>query len=300
MKDRIKIVLQTIYKPIITIITGIEIARGKYFIAFREENVILRIRRNFIKNGLRSIYNAALLKTRTDKEVLTRGIVAYLIKNNIVNKNSCIIDIGGWIGDNAIVWGIMLKNMNGSGKIIAIDPSSSNTRFIKQLSETNKIENIIVEKKLASDKSNELYSPEGDITHTSFKKSTDNKDKIKTTKIDDIESVIHNKIGLFHIDVEGMEKKVLLGSLEMIQRDHPVIIYEQHITHDKTYEIENILYQEGYKIYMINEVLPDSLLDTRNFLALHQTIKYQLPTKIELKENYHRATVGEILISLRH
>jgi hypothetical protein len=48
----------------------------------------------------------------------------------------------------------------------------------------------------------------------------------------------------------------------------PVILFEQHISKEKVSEVISYLKNFGYRIFMINEVVPDSDLDCRNFLAL--------------------------------
>lgn len=299
MKKTIKILLHKIYKPIISLITLFQIITGKYKVNFNEENVQVKIGGSIILTGLPGIYNAALLKTREDKEVLTRAIVVNLYRKNLINRNYSIIDIGSWIGDNSMGWALYILKNKGNGKVIAIDPSKSNTKFLERIKQQNKIENLIIETKLASDNACDHLSPSGNINHTSFHYDSDSNKKIKTTRIDDIKPVQENKIGLFHIDVEGMEKKVISGSLEMINRDKPIIIYEQHITNDKTWEIEKILHENGYEIYMINEVLPDSLLDTRNFLAIQSDINIKEIFATKTKNNYFKASIGECLIKVK-
>ena len=57
--------------------------------------------------------------TRVEAEPCFRRIITYLIINNIIKNN--IIDLGAWMGDNAIVWSLMVKDI-----VYAIDPSPEN------------------------------------------------------------------------------------------------------------------------------------------------------------------------------
>lgn len=79
-----------------------------------------------------------------------------------------------------------------------------------------------------------------------------------------------NNVDLIHLDVEGMELKVLYGADKLINKNMPIIIFEQHLNTDNISEIYNLLTKKNYKIFMINEVSPITLPDCRNFIAFSE------------------------------
>ena len=117
-----------------------------------DNNVIIKLLDNH-----KSSYS---FSTRNNHEVLFRQINNYLIQNNIIKNN--IIDLGAWIGDNSIPWAKNVKNI-----IYAIDPSSDNCDYIKQMCNINNINNIKIIQKAISD-TNKLLSTNDNIEHCSF------------------------------------------------------------------------------------------------------------------------------------
>tara|TARA_A100000164_G_C21917865_1_gene779134 strand:- start:457 stop:1125 length:669 start_codon:yes stop_codon:yes gene_type:complete len=65
---------------------------------------------------------------------------------------------------------------------------------------------------------------------------------------------IINKVGLLKIDVEGFEKKVLLGAKGLIERNNPVIIIEQNhikLEEEKAFSAKGYLESIGYEVKAI-------------------------------------------------
>lgn len=201
--------------------------------------------------------------TRPNSEVLLRKIIFELYETGYIDKSSSIIDIGSWISDNSIVWS---KYLSKSGKVIAIDPSIDNIVYGKELSKLNNIKNIKFVQAVCADKSDIRLDFDGSIDHATFKISNTNNCILSKT-IDEIIEEDDSPIGLFHVDVEGFELSVLSGALSVIQSDLPVISFEQHISKENVTSIKNLLREFEYKIFMVNEVLPNCSLDCRNFLA---------------------------------
>lgn len=215
---------------------------------------------------------------RFDCERNFRRIHAYLIANNIIKNN--IIDLGAWIGDNSIPWAKMTKNI-----IYAIDPSKDNCDFIKHMCTMNNLCNVSIINQAISDKL-EILTTNNDINHCSFiwdngnvgvEKNYDGVYKINATSLDEL---YNNKdienIGYIHLDVEGMEHKILLGSNNIIDIFLPIISFEGHLKAE-TKEINknmNYLKNKKYTIFMINDIIKSGQCwdDCRNFLAFPPSI----------------------------
>jgi FkbM family methyltransferase len=227
-----------------------------------------------------------VFKNRDNHEVMFRKINTFLIKNKIIKNN--IIDLGAWMGDNSIPWA---KNINGI--VYAIDPSPDNCEFINKTCELNNITNVKTIRSAISD-INELLFTHDNINHCSFSnnKLTGNT-KANAVSLDylyDIKMI--DNIGYIHLDVEGMEYKVIRGSSNLIDECRPIITFEQHLEIDNYDIISSHLKNKNYSIFLIDEVLPGCRYDCRNSFAFPNEIFNE--TLIEKIHNY----IGQnILIS---
>ena len=200
---------------------------------------------------------------RDKHEVLFRKINTFLINNKIIKNN--IIDLGAWIGDNSIPWS---KNIEGT--VYAIDPSLKNCNYILKTCNLNNINNIKVIKHAISNKI-EILSTNGNINHCSFvynNPKNNGKTKIKAVSLDYLfeEKEIEN-IGYIHLDVEGMEYKILKGSSNIIDINRPIISFEQHLEIDDYNIILTYLNNKNYKTFLIDEILPGCRPDCRNSIS---------------------------------
>ena len=95
---------------------------------------------------------------------------------------------------------------------------------------------------------------------------------------------------------------MLKGSREVISRDRPVISFEQHISKENLETISEYIKSFDYRIFMINEILPDNALDCRNFLALPR--EKGLPSLKKFEQSNGRdidiysATIGPAIIEI--
>jgi FkbM family methyltransferase len=199
-----------------------------------------------------------IFAARDNHEVLFRRISTWLINNKFIKTN--IIDLGAWIGDNTIPWA---KNI--SGTVYGIDPSENNCNFIKKVCDLNNISNVTVFQTAVSD-IDEFLSTSENIDHCSFVNGGST--MIAATSLDNLHSQGKIKdIGYVHLDVEGMEFKVVQGMTEIIRLYQPIIAFEQHLQIDNILEIIYFLKSQKYIVFMINEILPGCREDCRNFLA---------------------------------
>jgi FkbM family methyltransferase len=223
---------------------------------------------------------AGLFGSRNEHEVMFRRISTYLINNEHVQGN--ILDLGAWIGDNALPWSMSLLMAqkvsadNPNFVVYAIDPSPENCRFMIDNSALNGIENVVVIQRAISDK-REVLSTNEDLTHCTFvsddssstnDSSTIYKNQIEAVSLDDLFFAGElAKIAYIHLDVEGMENRVIAGATSLIELCRPIIAFEQHLEQDPFLELSAHIAEKGYTVYLINEVLPGCRPDCRNFIA---------------------------------
>jgi FkbM family methyltransferase len=208
------------------------------------------------------------LSYRVNHEVQFREIHAYLIKKNILTRN--FIDLGAWVGDNTIPWAKNIQDI-----VYAIDPSALNCTFIETVCQVNGIENVKVFNTAISHR-DEILSTNESINHCSFvfdNPGTSGHFKVHATTLDALyaKNEISN-IGYIHLDVEGMEYKVMVGATLLIEKERPILTYEQHIDKENLEECIQFLKSRNYRIFMINEVLTGCDPSCRNFIAFPNEI----------------------------
>ena len=219
---------------------------------------------------------AELFGSRNEHEVMFRRISTYLINNGHIRGN--IIDLGAWIGDNALPWAKNIdaksllmadtKSLDQTPLVYAIDPSPDNCQFIQDLASLNNIQNIRIIQKAISDK-REVLSTNDHLTHCSFVSDDDSgRNRVKAWPLDDLYNAgeIAN-VAFIHLDVEGMENRVVAGATRLIAGCKPIIAFEQHLEQDPFIELSEYIASKGYTVYLINEILPGCRTDCRNFIA---------------------------------
>ena len=227
-------------------------------------------------------------KHRDAHEVIFRRINTYLIKNRIIKNN--IIDLGAWIGDNSIPWA---KNIDGI--VYAIDPSPENCDFINKTCEANQIKNIKTIQSAISN-INEVLTTNDNLCHCSFvynNPGSSGINKVDAVSLDYLYEKNHiDNIGYMHLDVEGMEYKIINGSSKLIDECRPIISFEQHLEIDDYDMILSYLKNKDYSIFLIDEILPGCREDCRNSFAFPNEIFNET-----LIENIHNYIGQNILIS---
>ncbi len=249
------------------------------------------------RKRLKDIY---MFSRRPDSEALLRKVIYLLYQNGIISTQQSIVDIGSWLSDNVVVWSKYLDGKHA--RVYAIDPSASNIEFGKTIASMNGCNNISWNIAVCSDREgDELFFP-GDLSHTRFNEDGEGvPSPLKTTTLDSIVGKANwSSIGLVHIDVEGFEKKVLSGAKGLIEGSRPVVLFEQHIATEDPSEVFSLLQPHDYRLYMINEVLPDSALDCRNFIAFPAEMDVSVIAEAKTADNAESdiwyATVGNLLI----
>jgi FkbM family methyltransferase len=204
-----------------------------------------------------------IFASRDNHEVLFRRIHTYLINTGIIKNN--IIDLGAWIGDNKkpsakrieakIIEAKSIEAKSIEAKsidkksidkksietIYAMDPSPDNCEFIRQMCHKNQVSNVKVIQTAVSNCC-ETLSTNDDMYHCTFAADESGRNKVNAVSLDHLFLINEiTNIGYIHLDVEGMEYKVLLGSKKIIETYKPIITFEQHLEIDNYNLILNYL-----------------------------------------------------------
>lgn len=186
--------------------------------------------------------------------------IKYISKN--LSEGSLAVDIGAHKG-GYLYW--MKKSVKEKGKIYAFEPQVRLYNYLKSISATVKYQNVIIENLGMSSKEGEvdLYipvtkkgvSPGARIDH--FSNGTPcEKSKIQITTLDKYFFDRQIFPNLIKIDVEGHEKQVLAGGINLLKSCKPKIILEcenRHLSESNIFDVFEILFELGYDGYFFDD-----------------------------------------------
>ncbi|MGB1217340.1 MAG: FkbM family methyltransferase [Saprospiraceae bacterium] len=182
--------------------------------------------------------------------------INYIIRS--LKEDSVVIDLGAHKG-GYLYW--MQKNIEPKGKVYAFEPQSGLFNYLKKISALKKYKNVIIENMGISSEEGEttLFIPEtakGNSPGARIDFLEDgtnyNELKIKTTTLD--KYFFDNKINpdFIKIDVEGHEKQVLLGGINLLKKSKPIVLMEcenRHLQEGSVFDVFNVLIDLDYKGY---------------------------------------------------
>jgi FkbM family methyltransferase len=126
----------------------------------------------------------------------------------------------------------------------------------------------------------------------------------QTIQLKTLDSVIseHEKINLIKIDIEGHEHSALLGAREVIMRNHPIILFEQHRSdfENGKSEVINLIRKYGYSKFFTIEKHPRSVswMNTYfrwpylTFISLFSGPKMKVILKTEIEPDFYTFIVA--------
>ncbi len=129
-----------------------------------------------------------------------------------------IIDVGGFIGDSALVFSDYTDQ-----KIYSFEPSKENFSLMKKTIELNGLNNVIpVNLALGREVDSVLYINGND---SSVRTSTIvSENSIHSTTLDNFVVQNNIKVGLIKVDIEGFEQEFLKGAEQTINTQKPVLL----------------------------------------------------------------------------
>ena len=207
-------------------------------------SLLTMILRSFGKNTMvRSIHNYRLHLDTHDQGLSRtlflygkREVDHYLMLQSILKPGMTVLDIGANIGYYAIMESIAVGS---SGKVVAIEPVSSNIKMLKRNIRLNSIKNIDVVHGAISTHTGkrEMFMSNHSNLHT-FHSEGSAANYLNPTPVNvstfTLTDVINNKTrpDLLRMDVEGHEVEILrqLGDLADNRNLWPSVIFETHLT----------------------------------------------------------------------
>lgn len=204
-----------------------------------------------MKKIIKYIYRGYRFRYKVDVDEIN-----YMIKN--LKEGDVSVDVGANKG-GYLYW--MQKTVKQTGRVYAFEPQVKLFNYLKEISRLKKYENVIVENKGLSSEEGEavLFIPKtakGDSpgARIDFLDNGTSFDELKI-KITTLDKYFYDRkinVDLIKIDVEGHEKKVLLGGINLLKSSKPKILMEcenRHLKEGDIFDVFDILTNLGYNGY---------------------------------------------------
>ncbi len=279
----------------------------KEFIRIRKKNGFATLLKNLILKSLNS-FSSNLIKDRKYKmavfandwigaNIFTYGVYEreiikdlffFLNQLGFKMQNYDALDIGANIGNHSIEFSKFFNN------VFSFEPNQDTFEILKF--NTKNFSNIKIFNFGISDeeKQIDLYEDPTNFGGSSFKNFSPNTNKLQVElKILDNISLPHN-IGFIKIDVEGMELNVLRGGRKLLEKNRPIICFEQNYEDFKNNlnETESIQYLRdlGYKLYILETNRKKNSFLRKAFNLIKDLISIKELRKIKLSEKIQKGT----------
>jgi FkbM family methyltransferase len=175
----------------------------------------------------------------------------YNILYNITN----IIDIGANFGYHTLIF-----SRECSMNVYAFEPQVQNFNLLEDNVKSNHVKNVILYNYACGDNNFEVKMPIYDVNYTinmgditpNIDCTNNNFSITKTVILDEMD--FPSKIDFIKIDVQGWEKKVLIGAKKLLQTHKPLLIVEfEHFQLSKTNttckELFDYIREQDYYIF---------------------------------------------------
>ena len=171
-------------------------------------------------------------------------------------KDRSIIDVGGYIGDSALV----LRKYS-EAPIYVFEPDERNYALMQKTIELNNLSNIVTEKYVLGDCCKEVaLAAKGSMSAV----NEDGAEKIQQITLDEYVKANNVNTGLIKVDIEGYEIPFLLGAKETITTQNPKLLISIYHNFEQFFDVKPLLESWGlnYKFKIVKPVDGAVLLET--------------------------------------
>jgi len=200
---------------------------------------------------------------------------------NTLYKIKNIIDIGANFGYHTLLF-----SHNCSENVYAFEPQIQNFELLEENVKNNEIKNVILYNYACGDENCEVKMPiyecnykinMGDIT-PNINCLNNNFSTTKSILLDEFD--FPSKIDLIKIDVQGWEKKVLIGATNLLKTHKPILIIEfEYFQLEKTNttckELFDFIREQNYYIFYLEYLYPSDHICIHNDNLSEFKLKFQ-------------------------
>jgi FkbM family methyltransferase len=189
---------------------------------------------------------------------------------NKFNKIQNIIDVGANFGYHTLLFSKEVE-----GNVYSFEPQIQNFDLLQKNINNNNIKNVTIYNLACSNEKSEILMPVISKDNTSainmgdFTPNVINNNCFSITKTILLDDIIFPKIDLIKIDVQGWEKKVIMGSLNLLKIHKPILIIEFESkqllkTNTTCEELFNFIRNNNYYIYYLEYEYPSDHICVHN------------------------------------
>lgn len=211
--------------------------------------------------------------------------------NSVYNIKN-IIDIGANFGYHTLLF-----SRECSENVYAFEPQIQNFELLTDNVKMNEIQNIVLYNYACGDENCEIKMPVFNCINTiNMGDITPNHDCINnnfsiTQSIILDKTVFPSKIDLIKLDVQGWEKKVLIGASNLLKTHKPVLIVEfEHFQLEKTNtsckELFDFIRENDYYIFYLDYVYPSDHICVHNDYLTDFRLKFNNHIYPHTENNY--------------
>jgi FkbM family methyltransferase len=201
---------------------------------------------------------------------------------NALYHTKNIIDIGANFGYHTLLF-----SRECSENVYAFEPQVQNFELLEDNIKINNVNNVVVYKYACGDQNCDIKMPifnvcnrtinMGDIT-PNIDCTTNEFSVTKSVLLDELD--FPSKIDLIKLDVQGWEKKVLLGATNMLKTHKPVLIVEfEHFQLVKTdttcKELFDFIREHDYHIFYLDYAYPSDHICVHNDNLVDFRLKFR-------------------------
>lgn len=191
---------------------------------------------------------------------------------NQLPSGCSIVDVGANVGYYAIMAAWRLRQI-GDGVVFAFEPNPYAYACLRGNQELNGLSNLVAAQKAVSDHVGKmkLFVNPGGNTFSSLKPYLSHLTEVYDVDVVALDRYLSGypnaKIGLMKIDIEGAELLALQGAQATIEKDRPVIFYEENETACRSFgytssDLRKFLQRLDYRFYFMRPT------DVQNVIAL--------------------------------
>lgn len=182
---------------------------------------------------------------------------------NKIDYNKCVIDAGASVGDSAVLFSRLFKN------VYSFEPTAKLFQILNKTVELNKLKNVYPQQMGLLDEicDKNIYFAGRCGQSTSINEYRDdgkNGEKVSFTTIDEFVKDNNIEVGLIKADVEGAERLLLKGALETIKTQKPALNISIYHSAQDFFKIKPMIEELnlGYKFKITRPAITNIVVET--------------------------------------
>ena len=220
---------------------------------------------------------------------------------SLVRPGQVVVEVGANIGSHTVG---LAKRAGPSGTVFAFEPQRACFALLQSQIALNQLRNVVAFNEASGSAECELwlpqidYSQQGNFGGVSLQRSgSERQEKVKVRRLDDVFPGM--PVHLIKIDVEGMEREVIEGAGQLIERSKP-FLYVENDRAEKSAALISLIRDHGYRLWWHIPPLfnPDNFFNVQenkfgesssfNMLCVHRSSQMEIEGLTEIKSSTDR------------